>query len=153
MVEIESRVLGKVEVSDDMLFRFDKGLLGFEDYKDFYLLNMGDDKSFSILQSNVDKDICFILVDPFTIFSDYSPEVHDDDVNSLGIKDKADLLLLAIVTIRSTPESSMTANLLGPVIFNTKNHKSKQCITEGDNYSTRHSFILAEVKEVKEDRK
>ena len=147
MIEIESRVLGKVEVSDEMLFHFDNGLLGFEDYKDFYLLNMGSDKSFSILQSKVDKDICFILVDPFTIFLDYSPEVHDDDINSLDIKDKADLLLLAIVTIRATPESSMTANLLGPLIFNTKNHKSKQCITEGDNYSTRHSFILTEVKE------
>lgn len=147
MVEIESRVLGKVEVSDDMLFHFENGLLGFEDYKDFYLLNMGEDRSFSVLQSTVDKDICFILLDPFTIFPDYTPEVHDDDVASLGIEDKADLLLLTIVTIRATPESSMTANLLGPLIFNTKNHKSKQCIAEGDNYSTRHSFILAEIKE------
>lgn len=143
MAEIESRILGKVEVNDDTLYHFGGCILGFEEYDEFYLLNMDNDGTFQILQSKDDKDTCFILVDPFTIFKNYKPDIHDDDITSLNLKDKEDILLLTIVTIPNDDFRSMTTNLLGPILFNTKTHKAKQCIVVGDEYTTRH-LILAE---------
>lgn len=151
MPVIESRILGKVEVTDDKLFFIEEGLLGFENYKYYYLLNMSDDSPFSIFQSKDDKDICFILIDPFTVFIDYKPEIHDDDIAFLNIQSELDLLLLTVVTIKSDEVYSMTANLLGPLVFNLKENKAKQCITIGDAYSTRHGFLLQ--KEQKEENK
>lgn len=45
MPEIESRILGKVEVSDNNLYHLNGSILAFEDYDEFYLLNMEDRKS------------------------------------------------------------------------------------------------------------
>lgn len=145
MAEIESRILGRVEIKEDTLYHFKGGILGFEEYDEFYLLNMDADGTFQVLQSKDDKDICFILVDPFTIFKDYKPDIHDDDIAYLELKDKLDILLLTIVTIPNDDFRSMTTNLLGPILFNTKTRKAKQCIAVGDEYTTRH-LILAEAQ-------
>ncbi len=143
MPDIESRLLGKVEVSDDYLYHFENGLLGFENYNDFYLLSMGEGNTFSVLQSKDDKDIGFILIDPFNVFSDYSPDIHDDDIASLLIETEKDISLMTIVTIKGSDSSSITTNLLGPIVFNIKNNKAKQCVVSGDNYTTRHNIILS----------
>ena len=99
MPEIESRILGKVEVSDDSLYHLNGTILAFEDYDEFYLVNMDEEGTFKILQSKDDKNICFILIDPFLVFKDYEPDVHDDDIKYLGIENHEDLYLLTIVSI------------------------------------------------------
>ena len=38
MVEINTRIFGKIAVEDDKIIRFDKGILGFPDLKDFTLI-------------------------------------------------------------------------------------------------------------------
>jgi flagellar assembly factor FliW len=77
MPEIESRILGKVEVSDNNLYHLNGSILAFEDYDEFYLLNMDEEGTFKILQSKDDKNICFILIDPFLVFKDYKPVVKE----------------------------------------------------------------------------
>ena len=44
MVEVNTRVFGKIAVEDDKIIRFESGILGFPDLKDFTLIY------------NVDKD-------------------------------------------------------------------------------------------------
>ncbi|WP_297204640.1 flagellar assembly protein FliW [uncultured Brachyspira sp.] len=146
MPEIESRILGKVEVSDDSLYHLNGTILAFEDYDEFYLVNMDEEGTFKILQSKDDKNICFILIDPFLVFKDYEPDVHDDDIKYLGIENHEDLYLLTIVSIPNDDFKTMSANLIAPVVFNIKNHKAKQCTVSGDKYTTRH-FILSEESE------
>ncbi len=63
MPEIESRILGKVEVSDNNLYHLNGSILAFEDYDEFYLLNMDEEGTFKILQSKDDKNICFMNVE------------------------------------------------------------------------------------------
>ena len=152
MPDVESRILGKVEASDNSLFHFDSGLMGFEEYRDFYLLSMGDDAPFSVLQSKDDKDTGFILIDPFGVFNDYKPDIHDDDIKSLEIKEESDISLLTIVTIKTEDKNSITTNLLGPILFNVKNNKAKQCIVAGNDYTTRHNIVFASADEAEEGK-
>ena len=142
MPEIESRILGKIEVSDESLYHLNGTILAFEDYDEFYLVNMDEEGTFKILQSKDDKNVCFILIDPFLIFKNYEPDVHDDDIKYLGIENNEDLYLLTIVSIPNSDFKSMSANLVAPVVFNIKNHKAKQCTVSGDKYTTRHSILL-----------
>ena len=143
MPEIESRILGKIEVSNKTLYHLDGSILAFEDYDEFYLVNMDSEGTYKILQSKDDKNICFILIDPFLVFKDYQPDIHDEDIKSLSIESESDIYLLTIVTIPNGDLKSMTANLIAPIVFNIKNHKAKQCTALGDKYSTKH-FILSE---------
>lgn len=144
MAEIHSRILGKVDVTNKPVITFESRILGFEEYSEFYLLDMDDDSTFQILQSKDNKDICFILIDPFTIFGDYSPNIHDDDIKRLEIKEPSELLLLTIVTIPNDDYSTMTANLLGPLVFNIKTNKAMQCVVQDDKYTTRHLILTAQ---------
>ena len=141
MPEIESRILGKIEVSDDSLYHLNGTILAFEDYDEFYLVNMDEEGTFKILQSKDNKNVCFILIDPFLVFKNYEPDVHDD-IKYLGIENKEDLYLLTIVSIPNNDLKTMSANLVAPVVFNIKNHKAKQCTVSGDKYTTRHSILL-----------
>ena len=86
MPEIESRILGKIEVADNSLYHLNGSILAFEDYDEFYLVNMDGEGTFKILQSKDDKNICFILIDPFLVFKDYQPDIHDEDIKSLSIE-------------------------------------------------------------------
>lgn len=146
MAEIESRLLGTVEASEEKLYHFNGTILGFEDYDEFYLLDMDNDGTFKVLQSKDNKDTSFILIDPFTVFSDYRPDIHDDDIKSLQIEKESDILLLTIITVPNEDFKQMTANLLGPVVFNLRLHKGKQCIAIGDTYNTRH-YVISEYQE------
>ena len=141
MPEIESRILGKVEVSDNNLYHLNGSILAFEDYDEFYLLNMDEEGTFKILQSKDDKNICFILIDPFLVFKDYKPDVHDNDIKLLEIEKEEDIHLLTIVTIPNDNFKAMSANLIAPIVFNIKNHKARQCTVIGDKYNTRHPIL------------
>lgn len=143
MPEIESRILGKIEVSDKTLYHLNGSILAFEDYDEFYLVNMDEEGTFKILQSKDDKNLCFILIDPFLIFKDYKPDIHDEDIKSLSIEKEADIYLLTMVSVPNGDLKSMTTNLIAPIVFNINNHKAKQCEVLGDKYTTRH-FILSE---------
>ncbi len=141
MPEIESRILGRIEVSDDSLYNLEGSILAFEDYNEFYLVNMNEDGTFKILQSKDDKNVCFILIDPFLVFTDYEPDIHDDDIKKLGIKKPEDIYLLTIVSIQNGDLKTMTANLIAPIVFNMDNHKARQCTACGDKYTTRHPIL------------
>ena len=152
MPEIESRILGKIEVADNSLYHLNGSILAFEDYDEFYLVNMDGEGTFKILQSKDDKNICFILIDPFLVFKDYQPDIHDEDIKSLSIESESDIYLLTIVTVPKGDLKSMTANLIAPIVFNIKNHKAKQCTALGDKYTTKH-FILSEDDNNENDKK
>lgn len=132
MPEIESRILGRIDVSDDALYSLDGSILAFEDYDEFYLVNMNEDGTFKILQSKDDKNVCFILIDPFLVFTDYEPDIYDDDIKKLGIENSEDIYLLTIVSIQNGDLKTMTANLIAPIVFNISNHKARQCTACGD---------------------
>lgn len=146
MAEIKSRLLGTVQAPEERLYKFNGTILGFEDYNEFYLLDMDNDGTFKVLQAKDDKDASFILIDPFTVFSDYKPDIHDDDIKSLKIEQESDILLLTIITVPNEDYKKMTANLLGPILFNLRLHIGKQCIATGDTYSTRH-YVINEYQE------
>ena len=152
MPEIESRILGKIEVTDNSLYHLNGSILAFEDYDEFYLVNMDGEGTYKILQSKDDKNICFILIDPFLVFKDYQPDIHDEDIKSLSIESESDIYLLTIVTVPKGDLKSMTANLIAPIVFNIKNHKAKQCTALGDKYTTKH-FILSEDDNNENDKK
>ncbi len=143
---IKSRFLGEVEVDEANLIDFGGSIMGFEDYSKFYLLNNDNDENsiFKILQSADKEDLCWIVIDPFIPFPDYELEVHDEDVASLAIANKEDILTFVVVTIVDGDYKNMTANLVGPIIINIKNKMGKQCIAKGAKYTTKHKLIQTE---------
>jgi flagellar assembly factor FliW len=136
----------QVEVNTDNRICFKEGLYAFEDYHNFYLIEINDDNVFQLLQSEDDKDVAFIVINPYLFKKDYVLNVRESDLSDIevfNLKDaKTKLAAFAIVTIN---EDSMTANLLGPIILNTETKQAKQALDLSSVYTTKHD-LLEEIK-------
>lgn len=147
-LEIDSKDFGKIIVNNNQKVVFPKGLYGFESFKEFYIINY--DEMFKCLQSKEDKNTAFIIINPLYFKNDYILDIDEEDYTEIGLKPdeeecKKYLDLYVIVTIPHTNPDDMTANLLGPIIINSKNHKGKQALSRNPLYTVRHN-ILEELK-------
>lgn len=112
---------------------FEKGIPGFEEYKKFELNEIEENKDLKMIVSKADSNIGFVSISPFKVKSNYEINLNDEIINELKIEKPEDVLVLNIITLGKTLESS-TVNLKAPLIINIKNSKGKQLILQDDKY-------------------
>ncbi len=140
-MEIETKVMGNVCVNEDHIIKIPLGLFGFEQYTDFALLE-SEYPPFVWLQSLQDKDLAFLLIDPFEIIPDYEADIDDKELAKIGITDPADVMLMTIVTV-PRDGSPITANFQGPIVINKKNHQCMQAILDNSKWTTKQNIVEA----------
>ncbi|MCR5079750.1 MAG: flagellar assembly protein FliW [Treponema sp.] len=140
-MQIETKTMGRVEVSDERIINIPQGLFGFEEYTDFALVD-SEYEPLLWLQSLQEKNLAFLLIDPFLIADDYEAEIDDKELSRIGIKDPADVSVLTIVTVPGDG-GAVTANFQGPLIINKKNHLCMQAVLDGSKYTTKHNILEA----------
>jgi len=135
---LQTKAYGPVEIEETQILDFPQGLLGFEEYHSFALID-AHKKPFFWLQSTEEARIAFILIKPSIFHEDYNPGVSADDFADIGAEGPEECLIFAIVTV---PDSgSMTANLQGPLYISKKTRVGKQCISPKDEYRTKHDIL------------
>ena len=137
---VKTRFLGDIQYDDKEIICFEEGIPGFEDLKDYALINPDNDTVFSYMQSLERQDICFVLLSPFILIPDYDIEISSITVDKLNIDKVEDLLIYCIVTIPQNMQDT-TVNLKAPIIINSQNRKAVQEILDTDQYSIRHKLI------------
>lgn len=144
-VELNTKYFGKIEIEEERIITFPDGVPGFEDSKEFVIIeNPEDDIPFNWLQSIDNPNLAFVIINPFVFKSDYDFEIPDLVVKKLKIVEQKDISVYTIVVV---PEDidKMTANLSGPVIINVNKRLGKQIILDDKRYHTKH-LILEELK-------
>lgn len=137
---IKTKFLGEVEIREEDIIIFPDGILGFEDSRQFILLDIPENDFFKILQDVECEYISFIATDPFKFKEDYEMEVPDNELLKINIRKKEQIAMLNIVTLSDVFEKS-TMNLLAPIILNTENRIGKQYVLNNMSYSTKHSLF------------
>jgi flagellar assembly factor FliW len=145
-MKILSHTYGEIEIDDRQVIEFPNGILGFETYRKFALLD-APRQPFYLLQSMEDPFIGFILIDPNVFRKDYVHDVPEADLKNLGIEQNEDMLIMAIVTI-PVDQTRISANLQGPIVINKKTRTGAQCISVNTSYKTKH-FIIDEMTVVR----
>lgn len=147
---VETKLFGKIEIEQEKIITFEKGLIGFPELTKFALIHNSERKDSKIrwMQSLDNGEMAFPVIDPCCILDEYDPMVNNELMERLGeYKDASDLILFVILRV---PEDikDMSINLKAPVIINTLNNKAIQLIVEGD-YAVRFPVydILQERKE------
>lgn len=109
------------------------GLLGFEKLRQFVLKAYEVNTPFYWLLSEEQENVSFIVMEPKYIVEDYVFDITEDDVKELKVQAAEDIFVLVILCI---PEdvSKMTANLLGPLVFNKNTNIGKQIVLQPSNY-------------------
>ncbi|RWZ55032.1 flagellar assembly protein FliW [Halobacillus fulvus] len=142
-MNLETKYFGSVEVKDVELLHFEQGLPGFKDLKKFALLPLPEAPVYHVLQSADEKEIAFIVANPYLFFKDYEFTIDDQSKGELALEKAEDVELYSILTLKNPFEES-TVNLQAPVVINKKNRQAKQLILNRTEYHTKHSIKARE---------
>jgi len=144
-LKLKTKHFGEIEIDESKIIHFPTGIIAFEEQKRFFIIDNPDENiPFSWLQSVDDPDLAFVIINPFLFRKDYEFKIPDNVIQELAIQSPENVAVFSIVVVPQDI-TKMTANLLAPVIINTKNLKGKQIILDDKRYKTKH-YILEELK-------
>lgn len=141
-MKIKTKYLGEIEINKEQIINFPKGLLGFEDHKEFVILNIEGNAHFKFLQDIHHEYISFLIVNPWDFYEDYDIELPDDKLINIEIDPKGNtqMAIYNIVTLGNSLQES-TCNLLAPIVINLEDKKGKQFVLDNSPYSTKHRLL------------
>ena len=141
MGRVSTAYFSELEFCDDALLQFPAGLPGFDDERQFVLIERPPQKPIVFLQSLRTPGLCFVTVPVQVVDPRYELMVANADLETLGLEENhrprpgRDVLCLAIVTFH---EDGPTANLRAPVVIDLQTRRAVQAIAPGERYSHRH---------------
>lgn len=138
---ISTTQFGNVEIQSEDIIRFPEGLLGFNDLKNFVLLDEPGDDIFVWLQSCEDPQVVFPVLEPELFAPEYTPNLNRTDMLALALEAGQKPRVFTIITI---PDDAtlMTANLKAPVVINTKKRLARQCVLQDNGLAIREPIFL-----------
>lgn len=139
-MRINTRVFGEIEIGEEKIITFEKGIIGFPALKKFTLIydeEHGSKAGIRYLQSLDEPGFAMPVMDPLTVKEDYNPSVDEELLADLGKMNEDDLLVLVSATIPSDL-TKMTVNLQGPFVINAQERKACQIIVDGDQYPVKY---------------
>lgn len=145
---LKTRHFGTLNIEEDKILNFEAGIPGFADSKRFVLLKNDDaDSPFCWLQSVEEEDVALALVNPFSFYPTYSPEIKDELVEDLGTNKEEELTVYNVLVVPDDLKQ-MTVNLKAPIIINANEKKGMQVIADNAEYGVRH-YIYQDMEAAK----
>ncbi|MGI6151265.1 MAG: flagellar assembly protein FliW [Christensenellales bacterium] len=138
---IETR-FGTAETSDNKIITFPRGLPGFEDLRQFIIVEVDNTKPIYWLQSIENKHIALPVIVSLAIINDYNINIRERELEDLELESQDDLLILNVVVI-PTDIREMTVNLAAPVVINAKRGIGKQIIIDAAELPLRYPVFEA----------
>ena len=118
---------------------FPDGLIGCFDWKRFTLSPLPDDSGIVMLQSLDDPSVSFVLAPVVEVAPTFFEALAADDRSRLallGIKHNPAAELYCTITMHATGE--LTANLLGPLVIDSRSGCGTQVVLADSAWSSRH---------------
>lgn len=137
-MEIATTRFGTLNVDDDRVINFPKGLLGFPDHSRFALIQTGEENYFFWLQSVDEPNLAFVVTDPSIFFKDYEVPIKGETQSELALEDAAHAQVFVIC---NKVEDWLTGNLLGPIVVNAQNRTAHQVVLTDKKWTTRQPLM------------
>ena len=146
---LQTKYFGQVECAGEHLLHFDRGLFGFEEEKEFFLMPFeGSGGSLLCFQSAQTPQLAFVAMNPFSLKPDYAPVLTAEELRELEAERSEELCFYTLCVVRS-PAADSTVNLRCPVAVNDRTGRAMQVILDGEEYHMRH--LLSEFGDRKGD--
>lgn len=114
--------MGQQTVSMDKVIYFPRGLIGFETYHEFTLLQLEEGSPFLMLQSLDNPRLGLLVADPYSFTEEYGVKVGDAERRILRLENIRQVAVLVSVTIPPGEPEKTALNLNGPILVN---HEAK----------------------------
>ncbi len=130
--------LGEREILEDGIIYFSRGLIGFDDKRDFTLIQIREDSPFLLLQSVEDSNLGLLVVDPYSFMDEYEVKLSDAEKRILRLENIRQLGILVTVTIPPGRPEETTLNLGGPIVINSEARRGMQVPQVDSKYPTHY---------------
>jgi len=137
-MQVRTTRFGEVEIAEDRVLTFPKGLLGFGDRTRFCLLQPNEEACFLWLQSVEDPALAFVVTDPSLFVPDYSVPIRADQMEALGMPGLDDAQVFVIV---NKVGEALTGNLQGPLVVSETSRTGEQFVLSEKRWTTRHTLL------------
>jgi len=127
-----------VEVDENRMISFGRGILGFPKYKNYVLIQPEADSTFYWLQSVDAADLAFVVTDPLLFVPDYQIPLREETRQDLALSDLSEANVLVIV---NKVGDLLTANLQGPLVIHATSRAAAQIVISEKKYQTRHPIL------------
>lgn len=142
-MKIKTRKFGEIDIDEKKILTMPEGLPGFPGYERFALLEDPKSAPFCWFQSVEEPNLALIIINPYLFMPDYQIDLEGviqiREWSDISIND---LLVYAVVNIiEALNQKKITANLVGPIIINTKTNEAIQVVVANSVYSHQHDIL------------
>ena len=137
-MNVRTTRFGDVQIADDRVITFPKGLLGFSEHKRYCLLEPADDSAFFWLQSVDEPSLAFVVTDPAIFFKDYDFALKEETQQEISLTDAG---FAQVFVICNKVGEWLTGNLQGPLVINAQNRVGSQVVINDKKWTTRQPLL------------
>jgi flagellar assembly factor FliW len=126
-MQVHTTRFGVLDIADDRVLEFPKGLLGFSQHTCFFWLQCVDEPS-----------LAFVVTDPSLFVPEYSVPIRPEQLIELKLGRLEDAQVFVIV---NKVDTTLTGNLQGPLVINTLTRSVEQLVLAEKRWTTRHPLM------------
>ena len=138
---INTTRFGQIQLQNEDIITFPEGMLGFQDLRQFVLLDDPNDDIFAWLQSCELPSVAFPVLEPEIFGHYYSVTLSKNEIELLKIKGDQKPSFMNIITIPDDP-TQMTANVKAPIAFNMTERIARQCVLQDNHLAIREPIFV-----------
>ena len=137
---IKTGRFGQLNVADEEIISMPAGILGFPEFKNFCLVDPGDDVLILWLQSLDNPELSFPILEPKIFKTDYTARLSGMELRELKLENVNQSAVFNILTI-GEDITQMTANMKAPLVINLREKIAKQVVLQENEYGIKHPMF------------
>ncbi len=137
-MQVSTSRFGKVEIDQQRVVSFSKGILGFPHQKKYVLLQPDVDSCFYWLQAIDREDLAFVVTDPSMFIPSYRVPIKTEQMRELNLEslDKGQVFVIV-----NKNQNTLTGNLQGPLVINAKQCVGEQLVLSNHRFTAREPLM------------
>jgi len=116
---METRV-GNLALDKDKFITMPKGLIGYENEKEYTIIEYKEHSPFYIYQSTKSPDFGVLITDPYYFMNEYTVKLNEAEQALLQADSAEDVNVFVTVTVPHGKPEDIALNLSGPIFVNPK---------------------------------
>ena len=129
-MKFQSLTFGDIEIADDTVYTFKEGIPGLRSITQYTIIESDETAPFNWLQACESPYLSLMMLDPVLIDPEYNVPLNPEYSRVLGEFTPDDIAIRVLIVVPEDPKN-MTANMLAPILFNTRTRKGAQVVVEG----------------------
>jgi flagellar assembly factor FliW len=140
VMKIRTASFGEVEATPESFLSLPDGLIGFEEHREFVLLELSDYAPFRWLLSYTDPGLSFPLLDPEALIPGYTIELVDVEREALELEDGEAPSVYVVATILEEGDQ-VTVNLRAPLMVNHRRQTARQVVLSDGRWDVQYPLL------------